>query len=140
MKLVSWFTRPSNDLSSVLLFGRLKFRIAFSMFLSGYIPSLLIVCPANMMVSPIWSLDFEMVRLMFWHLVRTLWGRGCGVSPVCSLFCRSRSIFGVPLRFRKVLAFFGLRCIAALWLLPPGQRLGCGGALCRVLCLGICWS
>ena len=62
------FDRPRNDLNSILFDGRLRSRIAFSMLLSGYIPSLLIVCPANVMVSPIWSLDFEMVRVMSGNL------------------------------------------------------------------------
>lgn len=38
------------------------------MLLSEWIPFLLVVCPAKLMVSPICSLDTEMVRLISWNL------------------------------------------------------------------------
>ena len=101
-KLASWLGSPKNALSSVLLLGRLNSPMAFSMFLSGYMPSLLMVCPAKLMVSPIWSFNFEIVRLMSWHLFSTRFNLLCRMgwivwrtdeNVVHDLFCPLESFY-----------------------------------------------
>ena len=72
IKLTSWLASPRNARSSVSFVGRLNSLMAFNMFLSGNMRCLLMVCPAKLMVSPICSFAFEMVRFMSWHHVEVL--------------------------------------------------------------------